>query len=336
MTTPTPALTAGAPADGPGQQAVTGGALAAFLSAQEANLAGAGDEVEPDAAPAAEPAPGPAAPGAEGEPEPADQFAGLSREEAVARARGLAGEVSRLRPAEREARRTVEVLQGRLVALLERLESAPPAAPAAEQPPAPPDREEDPLGYLLYKVEQLEAATRQGGAQTAEQRMQAAVVEAVQTADRYVAQFAAATPDYDPVVRAGLARAEEVAAEAHPDATPQEIQAGMTRYIHQLKLAELAAGRNPGERIYRLAMSYLAGSAPAAAGQPNQVVNGGHRAGVPPSIAGVPGSSAGAAAATLADRIRVMSDEEFDAEMGDVDARTVDPRTLFGDKVKTR
>jgi hypothetical protein len=315
-----------------------GGDLATFLSSQDVDEGDEGDEVPVNEAGGSaaddeevsdEEAGEQASPEQE---EPEDQWAGLEDPAELRRhGRGVTRALA-------EARRDAAIYQQRLADVWDRVTQA--ALPRAGEgaagegaEPEIPPYEDDPLGHLNGQISALQREIKRLTSGGEQQGQAERVRRAIQAADANVAEYAESVgrEAFEATVLGGIERAVGVMVARHPGLTRDEADRQLGNEIQRIKLEALSAGRNPGEAIYQLAQSYLAGA--GGNGRPpvnGRTASGRARAGAPPTAGGVRGASPEAAGG-IAAKVEKMTDDQFDAALGDLRMEDLDPSKLFGD-----
>ncbi len=226
-----------------------------------------GTEVDASlSAPAPAPAPEPEAPAAPAAPEPAPPAAAAP---APAPAAAPAPVESPQVPLaalheERRKRAEIEAERQQLRAQIEQFQRAIQEA----QAPQAPDPEQDPLGYLSFQNQQLQARIQQmdewRAQQERERQQQTQYATLTQTVAAAEQSFRAKTPDYDQAAAYALQMEDKRLSAFYPDP-------GVRTQVLRTEAAQLLAqlvreGRDPAEGLYQMAknMGYAA-PAPAAA-----------------------------------------------------------------------
>ena len=190
-----------------------------------------------------------------GEPEAAPEETIEQIRERLAKVEEERGNLERAMREEREAKKTSERT---LQALVERLESvqqerqAQPEVKVAE----PPNREDDPAGFLAWQNEQtiarLDNIEKRYQQESKVSKEQAEANRFVTTFQTQLDQYAAQVPDYnDAAAFLGEHRDKELQSLGIYD--PQQRQEMLRQDAYQIGAHAMQQGKNPGEMFYALA-----------------------------------------------------------------------------------
>ena len=169
---------------------------------------------------------------------------------------------------ERRKRAEIEAERQQLRAQLEQFQRAIQQA----QAPQPPDPEQDPVGYLAFQNQQLQARIQQmdewRAQQERERQAQTQYATLTQTVAAAEQSFRAKTPDYDQAAAYALQMEDKRLSAFYPDP-------GVRTQVLRTEAAQLLAqlvreGRDPAEGLYQMAknMGYAAPAAAAAPASP--------------------------------------------------------------------
>ena len=168
---------------------------------------------------------------------------------------------------ERRKRAEIEAERQQLRAQIEQFQRAMQEA----QAPQAPDPEQDPLGYLSFQNQQLQARIQQmdewRAQQERERQQQTQYATLTQTVAAAEQSFRAKTPDYDQAAAYALQMEDKRLSAFYPDPA---VRTQVLRTEAAQLLAQLVReGRDPAEGLYQMArnMGY-AGPAPVAAPAP--------------------------------------------------------------------
>ncbi len=163
---------------------------------------------------------------------------------------------------ERRRRAEIETERQQLRAQLEQMRSAMQAA----QTPQAPDPSEDPMGYLSYQNQQLQAQVQQMAewraqqeARSQQEQQYSALTQQVAAAEQ---AFRAKTPDYDAAAQFALQMEDRRLAAFYPNPT-ERMQMLRINAANVLSQA-VQQGRDPAEMMYAMARNMGYGAPPAA------------------------------------------------------------------------
>lgn len=168
---------------------------------------------------------------------------------------------------ERRKRAEVEAQRHQLAAQIEQFKRAMQQA----QAPQPPDPEEDPVGYLSFQNQQLQAQVQQmaewRAQQERERQQQTQYATLTQTVAAAEQSFRAKTPDYDQAAQFALQMEDKRLSAFYPDqATRMQV---LRQEAAQLMSQLVREGRDPAEGLYQMAKNLgYAGPAPAPVAAP--------------------------------------------------------------------